>query len=123
MVSPEPVEATLVVPSFPLRRYTMSLTRILMTLVAAAALVAVDGAAIAQPKEKDKDRKEQKEQQRGGPDGKEKKVKQHKHKNGKAMLGERIKKNGKHKLEQHGKHAAYANVRDGKIAGLTVEHS
>ena len=101
----------------------MGLTRILMILAAAVALVAVDGAAVAQPKEKDKDRKEQKEQKAGGPDGKEKKVKQHKHKNGKALLGDRIKKNGKHKLEQHGKHAAYANVKDGKITGVTVEHS
>jgi len=102
----------------------MSLPRILMTLAAAAALVAVDGAAIAQPKEKDKDRKGQSHQkERSGPDGKEKKVKQHKHKNGKSLLGERIKKNGKHKLEQHGKHSAYANVKGGKIAGLSVEHS
>jgi hypothetical protein len=97
----------------------MKIPRILAILAAAAALVAVDGSAIAQPKDKDqkghKEQKEQKEQ------GKEKKAKQHKHKNGKALLGDRIKTNGKHKLEQHGKHTAYANTREGKIAGITVE--
>src|SRR5688500_8986719 len=102
----------------------MKLIRALMALAAAAALVAVDGNALAQPREKDKERKENKEQkERAGADGKEKKVKQHKHKNGKALLGERVKKNGKHKLEAHGKHVAYANVKDGKITGLSVEHA
>jgi hypothetical protein len=102
----------------------MKLIRALMALAAAAALVAVDGTALAQPREKDKERKEHKEQkERAGADGKEKKVKQHKHKNGKALLGERVKKNGKHKLEAHGKHVAYANVKDGKITGLSVEHA
>jgi hypothetical protein len=93
----------------------MKLTRILMALVAAAALVAVDGAAIAQPKDKD--------QKEHGSSGKEKKAKQHKHQNGKALLGDRIKTNGKHKLEQRGKHTAYANTRDGKITGVVVEKS
>lgn len=102
----------------------MKFTRILTALAAVAALIAVDGAAVAQPKEKDKGHKEHKEHKdQGGPDGKEKKVKQHKHQNGKALLGDRIKTNGKHKLEQRGKHAAFASVRDGKIAGVTVEHS
>ena len=95
----------------------MTLTRILMALAAVTALAAVDGTALAQPK--GKDHKENKEQK--GPDGKEKKAKQHKHQNGKALLGDRIKTNGKHKLEQHGKHTAYANVKDGKITGVTVE--
>ena len=99
----------------------MKPTRILMAILAAAALVAVDGAAVAQPKEKEKERKEQKEQ--GRPDAKEKKVKQHKHQNGKALLGERIKTNGKHKLHQNGKHTAYANVKDGKITGVSVAHA
>lgn len=101
----------------------MKLTRMLMAAAALAALVAVDGAAFAQPKEKDKERKEQKEHKEQKAEGKEKKVKQHKHKNGKALLGERIKTNGKHKLEQNGKHSVYANAKDGKITGLVVEHS
>ena len=91
----------------------MKLTRILMALAAAAALLAVDGAAVAQPKDK--------EQKEHGASGKEKKAKQHKHQNGKALLGDRIKTNGKHKLEQRGKHTAYANTKDGKITGVVVE--
>lgn len=87
-------------------------TRVMIALAAGAAIVAVDGTALAQPKDKDKDKER-----------KEKKVKQHKHQNGKALLGERIKTNGKHKLEQHGKHTAFANTKDGKITGITVEHS
>ena len=34
-----------------------------------------------------------------------------------------VKVNGKHKLEQNGKHTSYANVKDGKITGITVEHA
>lgn len=96
-------------------------SRILVVVAAAAALAVTDGTAFAQPKEKHKEAKEQKEHgNAGAKDGKEKKAK-HEHKNGKALLGDRIKTNGKHKLEQRGKHTAYVNVRDGKIAGMTVE--
>ena len=48
--------------------------------------------------------------------------KKHEHKSGKDLLGEKIKKNGKHVLEKKGKHTATADVKDGKIAGVTVEH-
>jgi len=89
----------------------MKLTHILMALAAATALVAVDGTAIAQPK--DKDSKEH------GASGKQKKAL---HQNGKALLGDRIKTNGKHKLEQRGKHTAYANTKGGKITGVVVEN-
>jgi hypothetical protein len=101
----------------------MNLSRLLIAFAAGAAFLLADGSAIAQPKEKErKEQKEQKEhKEQGKTDAKEKKAKQHKHKNGKALLGERLKTNGKHKLEQHGKHTAYANVKDGKIAGVSVE--
>lgn len=67
---------------------------------------------LAQGKGHDKDR--------GDKPQKEHAQKQHKHKNGKDLLGDRIKTNGKHKLETHGKHTAYANVKDGKVAGVSV---
>ena len=93
----------------------MKLTRILMALAAAAALIAVDGNAVAQPKDK--------EQKEHGANGKEKKAKQHQHRDGKALLGDRIKTNGKHKLEQRGKNTAFATVQNGKIAGMSVTNA
>ncbi len=86
----------------------MNLTRILTVAAASAALIAAGAPVTAAPK--DKEPKEQKE----------KKAKKHEHKNGKALLGERIKTNGKHKLEQRGKHTAFATVQNGKIAGVNV---
>ena len=97
------------------------LVRILTVVIAALGLAAAD-VAFAQPKDKDgkghggKPDKEQKE-------GKEKKQKEHKHKNGKDLLGEKVKQNGKHKVDASGKHTVYADVRDGKIAGMTVNHA
>jgi hypothetical protein len=99
----------------------MNLARTLLAAIAIAALAAVDGSALAQPKDKHKDNKEAKEQKDHGNAGAKEKKAKHQHKNGKALLGDRIKTNGKHKLEQHGKHTAYANTRDGKIAGVVVE--
>ena len=93
----------------------ISILRILTASFAALALVAIDAPAQAQPKGK-----EQKEQ-KGGQ--KEKKAKQHKHQNGKTLVGDKIKTNGKHKFHEHGKHSAYVNVSNGKIAGVTVTHA
>jgi hypothetical protein len=92
--------------------------RILAVSFAALALTAIDGSALAQPK--DKPNKEQKED-KGGQ--KEKKAKQHKHENGKALVGDKIKTNGKHKFHEHGKHSAFVNVSNGKIAGVSVTHA
>ena len=44
------------------------------------------------------------------------------HHSGKDLLGEKIKKNGKHVLEKKGKHTATVDVKDGKIAGVAVQH-
>lgn len=98
----------------------LNLTRIAGALAAVAALATVDGTAIAQPKDKDKQKEHKEHKEHGNAADKVKKAK-HEHKNGKALLGERVKTNGKHKLEQRGKHTAYANTRDGKITGVTVE--
>jgi hypothetical protein len=102
--------------------------RFLTALFAALALLAFQGPAGAQPK--DKPQKEQKEQrgqkdpkERGQKDGKEKKAKKEKHQNGKSLVGDKIKKNGKHKFHENGKHASFVNVKEGKIAGVSVSHA
>src|SRR5580765_5813588 len=82
--------------------------RLLVPLLTVVSLIAVDGSALAQPK--DKDRKEQK-------------VKHQKHQNGKDLVGDKIKKDGKHAFHQSGKNTAYADVKGGKIAGVTVTHA
>jgi len=113
----------------PRRADMRHILRFLTVLIAAASLVAVDG-AIAQPKDKDqkeqkgggkpqKDQKEQKDQK----DQKDKKPKKAKHENGKNMVGEKIKQNGKHKFHEHGKHTAYVDVKDGKIMAVNVKHA
>ena len=94
----------------------------LATLVAVLGLVAVDGSALAQGKGKDKDRQEQGDT-KGKKDEKPQKAKQHKHHNGKDLLGDKIKVNGKHKLHENGKHTAFVNVANGKITGVSVVHA
>lgn len=85
--------------------------RFLVPLFAVVSLVAINGSVLAQPK--DKDQKEQKEQ----------KVKQQKHHNGKDLVGDKIKQDGKHAFHQNGKNTAYADIKGGKIAGVTVTHA
>ena len=60
--------------------------------------------AIAGPKDK------------GGGKGK------HNHHAAHKMLGDKVKKNGHHQLDRKGKHTVSAEVKDGKIAGVTVKH-
>ena len=81
---------------------------VLVALVAALGLATAGGSALAQPK---------------GKDTKPQKAKQHKHQNGKDLVGDKIKKNGTHKIHEHGKHTATVDVRDGKIAGVKVKHA
>ena len=45
------------------------------------------------------------------------------HKNGKQLLGDKIKSNGKHTLETKGPNTVSVDVKDGKIAGMRVKHS
>ncbi len=45
------------------------------------------------------------------------------HKNGKQLLGDKIKANGKHVLETNGPQTVSVEVKDGKIAGMHVKHS
>jgi hypothetical protein len=105
------------------------MNRILRFFAAGAAalcLAAVNGAAIAQPKDRGdkgggKDRTEQQDKGKGGD--KEKKAKKHKHENGKSLVGDKVKKNGKHEFHKHGKHTAFVDVQNGKIRGVSVKHA
>jgi hypothetical protein len=47
----------------------------------------------------------------------------HHHQDGKKLLGEKIKKNGKHKLDKKGDYEADVEVVKGKIAGVKVKHA
>ena len=57
------------------------------------------------------------------PDKEAKKAKHQTHKNGKDMLGEKIKQNGEHHVDKVGKHDVAVKVSNGKIAGLHVKHA
>jgi hypothetical protein len=99
--------------------------RLLATTIAAASLAA-GGFALAQPKDKGgKDRQEQRDKggsDKGGQD-KDKKPKKAKHTDGKKLVGDKIKKNGKHELHKNGKHTASVEVQNGKIRGVSVKHA
>jgi hypothetical protein len=105
----------------------ISILRTLAVSIAAATLAA-GGLALAQPKDKDdrgkggKDRQEQQDTKGKGGD-KEKKAKKQKHENGKNLVGDKIKKNGKHEFHKHGKNTAFVDVQDGKIRGVAVKHA
>ena len=92
-----------------------SIGRKLAMLVAMAALAAT-GPVLAQGKGQDKEKGK-------GAEGKEKKAKQHKHQNGKTLVGDKVKKNGKHEFHKNGKHTAFVDVQDGKIRGVNVKHA
>lgn len=101
-----------------------SVIRGFTVLFASLALVAIGGPAYAQPKDKPpKEQKEQKEQRGGPKEDKEKKPKKAKHQNGKNLVGDKVKKNGKHKFHENGKHSAFVDVADGKIKGVSVSHA
>ena len=91
--------------------------RVLAAAIAVIGLTAASGFAFAPPDDKGQ-----------GPNGQaqgspSKGKKQHKDFSGKALLGDNIKKNGPHKLQDHGKYSASANVSNGKITGVNVKHA
>lgn len=69
--------------------------RLVLTALASAGLVAATGPAFAKKQE---------------------------HHSGKDLLGEKIKHGGKHVLHKKGPHTVAVDVKDGKIAGMTVTH-
>ena len=86
--------------------------RLFTTSVALLGISAFIGGAIAADKGKDKEN----EQGKGKGKGKAN------HKNGKQLLGEKLKKNGKHILDKKGANTASVDVKDGKITGVKVKH-
>jgi hypothetical protein len=48
--------------------------------------------------------------------------KQKKHRNGHALLGDKIKQNGKHQIHKAGKIDVSADIKNGKVLGLTATH-
>ena len=93
---------------------------VIAAFLAVVGLVAIDGAALAQPK--DKGQMEQSEG-KGKKEGKEQKVKEHKHHNGKDLVGDKIKKDGKHEFHKNGKNTAFVDVKGGKVAGVSVQNA
>ena len=73
-----------------------STRRLVLTAIASAGLVAGAGPAFAKKK--------------------------HDHQSGKDLLGEKVKKNGKHVLHKKGPHTVSVDVKEGKIADMSVAH-
>ncbi|HEY6086847.1 MAG TPA: hypothetical protein VIV84_03830 [Burkholderiaceae bacterium] len=79
----------------------MHATRRSFTILAAASsLLAAAGTALATPKA----------------------PKAHHH-NGKSLVGEKVKKNGKHEIGKKGANVVTIGVKEGKIAGMQVKHA
>ena len=81
--------------------------------VAALGVSALAGGAMAAGKDDDKAKGSGKDKGKGKA----------KHKNGKQLLGDKIKTDGKHVVETNGPHTVSMEVKDGKIAGMNVKHS
>jgi hypothetical protein len=97
--------------------------RFLAAVFAVLGLIVAGGSAFGQHKDKDKD-KEKGQDRKAQTDTKPSKgKKQHKPHSGKDLVGDKIKKNGTHKIHEHGKHSAFVNVSQGKIAGVKVKHA
>lgn len=80
-----------------------------LTIAASAlALFAIGATALAQPRESGAGQQKAKHQL---------------HRDGKSLLGDKIKKDGRQELDKHGKFTAWADVRGGKIAGVSVKHA
>ena len=97
------------------------IAHIFIALLAAAGLAAAGGAALAQGKGKGRDRQEQSQGQSNKGGGKAKH--EHHHKDGKSLVGDKIKQNGRHKIDQNGKFSTFVEVNNGKIRGVKVNHS
>ncbi len=93
----------------------MRTSRFLIVILTALTLACAQDLAFAQGKGKDKDR--------GQQDQGRKAHKQHKHHDGKALVGDKIKVNGRHKFHENGKFSSFVDVSNGKIAGVSVKHA
>jgi hypothetical protein len=93
---------------------TMIRRRFLLTALAAALGTAVTGTALGQ--------KEQKEQKEHGAKGEGQAKKHHNHHDGKQLVGDKIKKDGRHEIDKKGAYTSAVDVKNGKIAGMHVKH-
>ena len=94
--------------------------RLFTTRVALLGISAFVGGAIAADKGQGKGKGKDKDKDKGNKDDKGKGKANHK--NGKQLLGEKLKKNGKHVLDKKGANTASVEVKDGKIMGIKVKH-
>jgi len=86
-------------------------------VIAVVGLAGAAGHAIALPDDKGQSHKAQVNDSRWNG------RKQHKDYSGKALLGDNIKKNGAHAIQDHGRYSASVNVSEGKITGMKVKHA
>src|SRR5258706_10559261 len=99
------------------RSRAMNRTRFLLSIAfLAAATLAVGGIALAA---KPQGKPEHQQQAHGNKDHQKKGH----HQNGKQMLGEKIKTNGRHAIDQKGEVSAEVEVKNGKIAGMHAKHA
>jgi|KBSSwiStaDraftv2_1062776.scaffolds.fasta_scaffold00033_22 hypothetical protein len=95
-----------------------------LTALAVLGLFFVTSTGLAgPPPKKDKGEKQQEKQEQKAEREERKAVKKQEHKNGKNLLGEKIKKNGRHVLDKKGNYESEVDVKDGKVAGFHVKHA
>jgi hypothetical protein len=86
----------------------------LFTTLAAALSAAATGTALAQKEQKEREAKGQAKERGTG--------KHHNHHDGKQLVGEKIKHEGRHEIDRKGQYSAAVDVKNGKIAGMHVKH-
>jgi hypothetical protein len=97
--------------------------RRMIVAVVVVGLLSTSGYALADAPQKEKHQKTEKQKQQQQQQQKEKKPKQQHHNNGKQLLGDNVKSNGRHAFDKKGDYTAYADVKDGKITGVQVKHA
>lgn len=90
--------------------------RSLVLLLASSALATSFGALADKPAKKPHDKAGQADHGKDHP-------KKAKHQNGKQLVGDKIKSNGRHALERKGEVSSEVDVKDGKIAGFHAKHA
>ena len=106
-----------------------SIPRLLIAFATGITLAASAPLSLAQGKGKpDKDSPDQAQSDTGKghadkPGSDKVKAKQGNHHNGKDMLGEKVKTNGRHVVDKKGDYTAAVDVQNGKVAGMKVTHA
>ena len=106
------------------RKHPLAATMILLGLFASLGPVNAEPQSQKEHKEhKDKGDKGKDKTDKPDKGDKEHKAKKQHHNNGKNLLGDKIKGNGRHVLKQKGDYTTAVDVKDGKIAGVHVKHA